>query len=319
MDRSAIEGTLQALCEHAWENEIRWPHIKAWESNFTGEAFAEDDERQHALFALTRFMYFGRQATREMLKSLFRDHFRSPLIQRIRRNHNHTRDSLLLQSAFSQELFATRFLGVGNPSESGAHLLYLFRQVNGLSKEFFSDLSKEFSPVVATRNGSALVHLTRRNAQVNRYIFFDDLVGSGNQASAYLRTQLQQIRDADPKIDLRFMCLFATSAGLRKLNSQALFAGNAVALFELDETYQCLAEGSRHFKNAPPGFDLARMTAVAAHYGEQLQPKRHLGYANGQLLLGFSHNTPDNTLPIFWDEGVRRPWHPVFKRFDKIY
>ncbi|QNK66679.1 hypothetical protein [Variovorax sp. PAMC26660] len=319
MDRATVNRVLRSLSEHAWENEIRWPHIQSWEANFTGEVYSEDEERLYALFALTRFMYFGRQAILEMLKSLYRDHFRSPLIQRARRNHNNTKDWGILEAAFKQELAATKFLGVGNPAESGAHLLYRFRQVNRLSKELFSDISTEFVSRVVGINGVATVQLERRHAQINRYVFFDDLVGSGTQASIYLADQLKKIRQANANIDLRFMCLFATTAGLQKLNTTPLFAGNAVALFELDSTYHCLTLNSRHFKNPPSWFDIGKMTKIASHYGAALQPQLPLGYKNGQLLLGFSHNTPDNTLPIFWDEGALRPWQAVFKRFDKIY
>ena len=42
-----------------------------------------------------------------------------------------------------------------------------------------------------------------------------------------------------------------------------------------------------------------------------------LGYDNGQYMLGFEYNTPDNTLPIFW--GMGDGWVPLFKRYQKIY
>ena len=49
--------------------------------------------------------------------------------------------------------------------------------------------------------------------------------------------------------------------------------------------------------------------------GAQLNPSAPLGYGGCQLLLGFAHNVPNNTLPIFWlqDEA----WFPVFKRYHK--
>ena len=54
--------------------------------------------------------------------------------------------------------------------------------------------------------------------------------------------------------------------------------------------------------------------------GEQLVPSHPLGYRDGQLLLGFSHNTPDNTLPVFWYEERDGPnWRPMFRRYPKGY
>ena len=54
-------------------------------------------------------------------------------------------------------------------------------------------------------------------------------------------------------------------------------------------------------------------------YGKKLFPAHPIGYEDGQLLLGFTHNTPDNAPPIFWDEGRNTPWAPIFVRYDKNY
>ena len=42
-----------------------------------------------------------------------------------------------------------------------------------------------------------------------------------------------------------------------------------------------------------------------------------LGFKDCQLLLGFNHNTPDNTLPIFWYDEKNYNWYPIFKRYKK--
>ena len=52
--------------------------------------------------------------------------------------------------------------------------------------------------------------------------------------------------------------------------------------------------------------------------GNDLEPNSPLGYKNGQLLLGFAHNIPNNTLPIFWSDGRQHsPWTPLFPRYRK--
>ena len=51
-------------------------------------------------------------------------------------------------------------------------------------------------------------------------------------------------------------------------------------------------------------------------YGNKLTKGYPLGYGGCQLLLGFSHNTPNNTLPIFWCDNN---WTPFFKRYNKKY
>ena len=65
--------------------------------------------------------------------------------------------------------------------------------------------------------------------------------------------------------------------------------------------------------------DAATLRKVAMIYGELLRPGFPGGWDNNQLLLGFQHNTPDNTLPIMWAEGdANCPWTPAFKRYAKL-
>lgn len=319
MSRAVFEAKIRTLVDHAWDQEVRWPNIEAWAENFHGGTVAKNEEQLYALLVLTRFLYFGKRMLREMLKSLYRDHFEAPQIQRIRRNYRDTRDIILLRKLYVEQQQATRFLGVGNPAESGAHLLYYFRQVNYLPKDLFVDFGSAFV-AKSIRNGktNSIVYLPRQPG-VSRYVFFDDLVGSGTQASGYLEAQLKNIRRDNPNIELKFMCLFATTKGLARMNDVSMFNGNATCLFELDDTYKAFSLNSRYFEGAPDWFSNSTLRDIASKYGNKIQPSKPLGYRDGQLLLGFSHNTPDNTLPIFWDEGSHNPWSPIFVRYDKVY
>ncbi|MEF9964508.1 MAG: hypothetical protein RR779_09075 [Comamonas sp.] len=312
------ERRLRILAAQAWDDEIKWSDISAWADNFTGTAPPCKDEAIHALFALSRFMYFSRRLTKEMLRALYRDHFEAPTMQRIRRNFKGTKDISLLRKQYQDQLSGTRFIGLGNPAESGAHLLYVFRQVNYLSKNYFADLSSVFaSSSSRTRNGE--IEYKIRDASVNRIVFFDDIVGSGTQARQYLSEELKRIRAGDPNFELSFLALFATTEGLERLNAPELFNGRATCLFELDSSFKAFSVDARYFADSPKWFDATNFQAMARQYGRSLQSRMPVGYKDGQLLLAFAHNTPDNTLPIFWDQGTQMPWHPIFPRFDKKY
>lgn len=319
MNRPELERRLHSLAEQAWDDEVRWPEIEAWAENFTGQTCATAEEQIYALFALTRFTYFGRRLVREMLRSLYRDHFQAPLMQRIRRNLGGIKDIERIEEVYKRELKATRFVSVGNPSESSAHLLYYFRQVNYLSKNLFCDFAQAFSTKISNDGTGPVVSFLPRERDVSRVVFFDDFVGSGTQIARYLGDYLPKIRFGTSGIDLRFMSLFATTQGLVRLNSQSLFDGKSSALFELDDTYKIFDANSRSLASAPEWFERGKLEALATHYGRALRPSSPLGYKNGQYLLGFSHNTPNNTLPIFWDEGNTIAWNPIFIRFDKKY
>jgi len=59
---------------------------------------------------------------------------------------------------------------------------------------------------------------------------------------------------------------------------------------------------------------------MCRQYGEKLVGGPHsLGFDDSQLLIGFHHNTPDNTLPIIWfDEPGQASWKPIFRRYPKL-
>lgn len=314
--RSELENVIQVLRRHAWDGEIQWPQVALWLENFKGEVVDKEEEQLYALYVLSRFMYFGRRLVREMLRSLYRDHFESPIKQKIRRENGDTKDLTLINKLYLKELQATRFLGIGNPAESGAHLLYYFRQVNRLEKDLFADMSSAFEP--QARDGQSVGYVPRNN-KISRYVFFDDLVGSGTQVDTYLKHCLPSIRAEAPSIEISYMCLFGTEKGMNKVNGMGLFNNNAMCLFMLDESYRAFEVTSRYFRSAPSWFNLDIMRKIALHYGKKLRQGMPLGYKDGQLLLSFSHNTPDNAPPIFWDEGFMAPWAPLFLRYDKKY
>lgn len=122
------------LLESVWERRADLKDVDDWLAQLADDPVAAKDERLQAFFLLSQFMYFGSFEVRALLKSLYRDHFRYPMVARIRRANDDTTDRDLNQARYNAELSRTRFVGLGNPSESSSHLLYYFRQENDLSK-----------------------------------------------------------------------------------------------------------------------------------------------------------------------------------------
>ena len=304
---------IQVLNEYSWEHRIDAQRVKDWLENFDGRTGADkEEERLHALFLLSQFLYFGTREIRVLLRSLYRDLFVIPLIQELRRRNNWTRNERLLSASFSLELSATRFLGMGNPSESGVHLLYYFRQENQLATDKFLDAARLYS----YENGKVAL----ADPTIKRYVFLDDFCGSGETALSYSQDFLKKAAE-HPGIQLCYYCMFATNAGLQRVKNTGVFGKEARAVFELDETYKCFSERSRYLKLKPPQIDGEKMKTLSYTYGARLNGIFPVGHDDGQLLIGFSHNIPDNTLPIIWHHGVGQTgvhWTPVFRRHRKI-
>lgn len=312
--REELFEKIELLNERLWEGHVKRQIVERWLDNFTRDPTKSDEEQMHALYLLSQFVYFGLPEVRELLRSLYRDKYRYPIVAEYRRNNGDTTDMTAINSHFESEREATRFLGMGNPAESGTHLLYYFRQVNRIGRE-------QFKTELDLVDGRYDVESTRlKDPAVSRLVFIDDFCGSGTQASEYSAKLLPMLREIAARsgqtLHISYLVLTATETGLTAVmeNSDFDFID---AVFTLDESYKCFSVGARQFKSSPPGIERLTAHAVAREYGAELWGGHPLGYRDGQLLLGFHHNVPDNTLPIiWWNESA--DWAAVFPRYHKL-
>lgn len=315
-DQDSTIARILVLSKDIWENHISKPDIDQWLENFDGSALAVEAEHLNALHLLSHFNYFGAREIRELLRAVFRDLFRYPLIQSIRTTHGGLRDAVIIDSLFRMELDATRFLGMGNPSESGAHLLYYFRQENKLSKGLFIHQHE----ILDAPTGSPDARIAIRG--LKRLVFIDDLLGSGSQATEYSKLLLESVRAAAERdgieLEILYFTLFAKSEGLGVARSLNTF-DRVSAIHEMSPSESAFDLASRVYTKTPPGVSREQGQVLASKYGNRLFPGHGLGYGDGQLLLGLHHNVPDNTLPIFWCDETAIDWTPIFPRYHKVY
>ncbi len=319
-----LRSKIKTLNETLWENKALSPSVEKWLSNFS-----DDKEKLHAMYLLSKFMYFGATSIRMLLRALYRDLYRQPLIQTIRKNNNNTLDSNIIEEEFKLVEKNTRYIPVGNPSESGAHLLYFFRQENKLSKDQFVYTDE----IIDYKEGKPFVKLP----ETTHYVFIDDFCGSGSQVlrDGNIKRCVTLLKELQPNAIISYFMLFATLKGKKVLIDSDLFT-NVEAVIELDNTYKCFDEESRIFcKNTV--CDQAYAKEISYKYGKKMlqdilekenfpetkiEEKSDLcahGWNDCQLLLGFFHNTPNNTLPIIWYDEDGCSWHPIFKRYNKKY
>jgi hypothetical protein len=316
------------LNQTSWEGRVSIKNIDNWLENFE-----DDDEKIHALHLLTNFMYFGSRPIRELLKTLFRDIYKYPIVERIRRANSDTRDLKLIDREFADYMDKTRFIGIGNPSESGPHLLYYFRQENKLSKQLFINAHEIFKGLGTSAPSVA-------DPNVEHYVFIDDFCGSGTQALDFAREIIVPLKNIlstiKPNATLDYYVLFSTQVGKNAIKASNYFS-NVKAVFTLDDSFKCFHPNSRYFLNVPSEIKKSFSEKMSIKHGSKLYKSifermkinpsiigslcndHALGYENGQLLIGFHHNTPDNTLPIIWYDEEHLVWTPIFKRYNKKY
>lgn len=304
-----LRSKIKVLSDWLWEQRVKGPDIDRWLDNFDSLIGLREQERLHALFLLSNFMYFGGREVRELLRAVYRDLVRYPLIEAIRKGNRDTLDEELIETEYKKALVRTRFLGIGQPSESGTFLLYPFRQANDLSIDLFTTPAQIFEPEPGDER--------LKHPEVERYIFLDDFIGGGTQAVRYTKDIVAPLKRVAPTAEVRYIALLATKKGLEhgRLNSKF---DSIQCVFELDDSFRCFSPESRYFVGVPEGLTQSFAEQLCLAYGMLLSPEQPTGYGECQLLLGFNHNTPNNTLPIIWSEGTeRRGWHPIFPRSPK--
>jgi len=313
-----IYAYYQTIWKDKWKEGI---HTE-WLGNFNDvDEDTLQKEQINMLYLLSKFMYFGNDELRELLYSLYRDLYKYPIIASIRKANGNTTDDAFIENKFIEEHENTRFLGVGNPSESGVHMLYYLRQECNLSRRFFINSSEIFS---TTKNNETLsdgsirefLNAELNNKTIKRYIFIDDFCGSGSQAKSYLKETVENIKFKSKDIEVVYLMLFGTELGISNVRKLNIF-DRVDAVFTIDETFKAFSDSSRYFKNVPDAIiEKTFSHSTAIKYGTGLfNPP--LGYGDSQLLISFHHNTPDNSLPIFWSD--HNNWKPIFKRYNKKY
>ena len=303
---------IEVMNSTKWENRVQGPKIMEWLDNFD-----DDNEKYYALYMLSRLMYFSSSSIRNLLKALYRDLYRYPIIEQIRKDNNNTLDPNIIEPSFAKELMATRFLGVGNPSESGVHLLYYFRQENKIPKNLFINTD---DIVEYDENGNCKLRDAYKD--VKHYVFIDDLCGSGDQATSNtsnVKRCVQHLRNIVKDAKISYFMIFGMSKGIQVIRNSGLY-NQTNAVVELDESYRCFSEQSRFFDDDK--YKRAEAKSIAYKHGYKLMggyPQLSLGFGDCQLLLSMHHNTPDNTLPIIWYDEDNTIWKPIFKRYNKVY
>jgi len=306
-----LEETIQTLNSTVWEDQAQKEKLSAWLSNFNEPNYGNlNEQKLHAMYLLSQFMYFGIREIRELMRHLYQESFKYPLIRHIRKTNGNIKDLDFLYQEYEEILRKSRFLGMGNPSESGAHLLYYFRQENKLDKDLFINALDIFD--------NYSTGITLKDPQIENYVFIDDFCGSGKQAESYSEKILTALKNFKPTCKVYYFLLFGTQKGIEKIKSSTKF-DHIEAVYSLDESFKCFSDDSRFFIDgmySNISKDFAKH--IFESYGSKLWPAHPLGYKDGQNLIGFYHNTPDNTLPVIWFNEDISKWKPIFKRYHKL-
>lgn len=269
-----------------WKREITEKEIDRWLDNFTGAVLSKDEEKVFALWLLLNFVYYNEDEVVHLCKVLMKDFIHKMLV-----DTNTQQDDI--DNNLYEIISKTRFLSLGEPSESGGYILYYFRHVNALHISYF----------IFPKTGDSDL--------IDNLVYIDDVtLTAGKDGQAHRK--LKKIKSKYPNKKIILLTLIASEDSIAELRKIGV---EVITTIRLDERNRCFCANSDMFHDYPNYIEACKK--FASHYGNKIDSEMPLGYKNGEYAFGFFYNTPDNTLPIFW--GTNNNWYPIFKRYDKNY
>ena len=90
---------VKRLSELLWEGRATRPTVQQWLANFKGDCMCAGSEQKHALYLLSKFLYFGQNEVRELLRAMFQDLVRHPLSVGVRAGLTNKEDFCAIHQA----------------------------------------------------------------------------------------------------------------------------------------------------------------------------------------------------------------------------
>ncbi|MCA9805979.1 MAG: hypothetical protein KC777_28620, partial [Cyanobacteria bacterium HKST-UBA02] len=143
------------------------------------------------------------------------------------------------------------------------------------------------------------------NPKIEHIILVDDILGSGET----LVSSLDQIGQLMKDRHVSLSCVGTTDA----VNSSMITHRYNFASFTVLANHafnRCFSIDAGIFDSID---ESVQAMEIARTYGSSLCNLHPLGFDNGQLLVTFYENCPDNSLPILWYDE-HEDWRPLFPR-----
>ena len=195
---------------------------------------------------------------------------------------------------------------LGRVAKSGAHYANQFALASQIDR----------NNVVTPEQLSAGFH-DRKGGEISAVVIVDDMIGTGNTLVEDLNSCAEVFHQLGIGSNIPlFICVFCTT-----VEGETRVRRHLDLTFEDSELNVCEVLDDRHYAfGKDMGFwgsksEKEKAKAMAVNLGAHVDKRRPLGYRGQGLLLTFSRNCPNNSLPILHGnrKGASR-WAPLFPR-----
>ena len=218
------------------------------------------------------------------------------------------RDALFKNMRRSQRQECIAFVEIAGMHKSEGRILHRFRLVNGLKMHV-----THIDRVLERWRGTGF-------AQPLALLAVDDFVGSGDSGvkfldQAFARSLVEQGAPWTNMIRVVYLAACGFEAGRRRMEAGVQVPVTVILGKTLGEQDRVFSPETAIVPD-PEKRELLQVACEAV--GRELRPQHPLGYGNGQALVVFSYDIPNNSLPVLYEPGVwgGKEWLPLFRRPD---
>ena len=262
----------------------------------------KENREQKALFRLLRWLIF---IDHKQMQSLYRDAYRTKVVEWISERYM-SREDLLAADYHCRLLGMLRQFLFCSITES--FNVSFFKQVNSLVGLPKLEILSERKNAARRR-----VEQWALNPKKQGLIVFEDMVGTGNQASKVL-AEIAKVFPA--KWRCLFIPLIVLPSGLKRLNNANIARLDIWPVLVVPE-HACIQPRFRAGEADEFQYTRSLIKSTGPRVLERLHehddtPRHAFGYEGSGALVVTSHNTPNNTLPLIHHRAP--DWAPLFRR-----
>ena len=149
--------------------------------------------------------------------------------------------------------------------------------------------------------------------QIKAVVFVDDLIGSGQTMVKNIDKMNEicgEVFENNNALNVFITTVCGLESGIDLARRSLESLHYTVTPYVPDDLTKCFSDSSSIFASESERHEAKK---IAGKYGVKLLPDQPLGFNDGQLLLTFPHNCPNNSLPILWSN--KNEWLPLFERY----
>lgn len=147
---------------------------------------------------------------------------------------------------------------------------------------------------------------------ISNFVLIDDIIGTGSTLRDFIVQLVKEFPDKFINRNIYILCLVVHPKGLNKMKTLEKELNIKIICLHSYQLKKAFAKGEI-FTEEKKRIEAKR---IVREYEKKVAKRNDdvMGFQESEALVGFFHNTPNNTLSTFWEQEAKVNWYPIFPR-----